>query len=212
MSEVTANIEPIEQTDKKALRLKYKYKKSVTNKIYKLLSTKKHSIRELCKIVSISESVFYLWRNEIEEFRDLLEKAESVRFDSILAMCETKLEDLANGYEYEETKTIFEMKERKDGTGTLKKEAVIKEQIVVTKHIKPDLGAIIHLQTNLDPEKWKNRQSVESNNTNKNLNANFVINMVDAPVPLRSSEEEVDLPDHIKKADIEDAEFIEVQH
>jgi hypothetical protein len=30
----------------------------------------------------------------------------------------------------------------------------------VTKHIPPNLGAIIHYQTNRDAELWKNRQNI----------------------------------------------------
>lgn len=34
----------------------------------------------------------------------------------------------------------------------------VKEHVVTDKHYPPSLGAIIHFQTNRDPDNWKNRQ------------------------------------------------------
>ena len=63
------------------------------------------------------------------------------------------MDRLINGYEYEEKKTVTV----DNGQGQPK----IKEQTITKKVIAPNLGAIIHFQTNKDPQNWKNRQNTE---------------------------------------------------
>ena len=57
------------------------------------------------------------------------------------------------GYEYEESKTVVV----NDGSNNPK----IKEKSTTKKHVSPNLGAVIHFQTNKDPDNWKNKQSTE---------------------------------------------------
>lgn len=71
----------------------------------------------------------------------------------MLIVAKRSLFKLAEGYSYEEKKTVTV----NDGTGQPK----IKEQTIIKKTVSPNLGAIIHLQTNRDPQNWKNRQSAE---------------------------------------------------
>ena len=71
----------------------------------------------------------------------------------MLKECEKSLKKLVVGYEYEEiTKEMRVLQGSETPTQYVKK---------VKKHVAPNLGAIIHYQTNKDPENWKNKQSTE---------------------------------------------------
>jgi hypothetical protein len=64
----------------------------------------------------------------------------------------------AKGYEYTETKTILEGKARRGGSEIEDGKMVKQERTV--KHSAPDVGALIFMMTNLQPETWKNTQRV----------------------------------------------------
>jgi len=132
-----------------------KYCKEIVEDICKLIKTDSFTIPEICKKVGIDESTYHLWRNEKVDFLEAIKAARKKYTDSMLATCEKSLSKLIEGFEYEELRTVS----IDDGSG--KGKAKIKEQTRIKKQVIPNLGAIIHYQTNNDPDNWKNRQSSE---------------------------------------------------
>lgn len=130
-----------------------KYNKTIVKKICNLYKAGHYTIAEICVSVGISDSCFYNWQATIGEFGESIQKAKDEYIAKKLVDCEKSLDRLINGYEYEEKKTVT----IDDGAGRPK----IKEQTVTKKTVSPNLGAIIHFQTNKDPQNWKNRQSAE---------------------------------------------------
>ena len=130
-----------------------KYNKKILKRITDLIRKDSYSIVEICTNVGISESCFYKWQSKSTEFTDAI-KAAREEFDKLtLVECEKSLVKLIKGFDFDEKKTV--MTSDKDGKPT------IKEQTLIKKHVAPSLGAIIHFQTNKDPENWKNKQSTE---------------------------------------------------
>ena len=103
-----------------------------------------------CKKVGISKSTFYEWLESYPDFSDSLKKARKEFRETIVQTLEQSLWKRAAGYEIEESKN--EYRTLKDGSKVLVKSSKI------TKHFRPDTGALIFALTNLDPENWKNRQ------------------------------------------------------
>lgn len=130
-----------------------KYSKKLAHKIYSLIEKDSYTIAEICANVGISERCYYDWRSKIAEFADGLTRAREDFVEARLVDCEKSLVKLINGYDYEEKKTIM--------VKNSKGEPAIKEQTITKKHIAPSLPAIIHFQTNKDPENWKNKQTNE---------------------------------------------------
>jgi hypothetical protein len=132
---------------------RYKYNKRIANHIFRLIETDSYTIAQICESVGISESCYYKWQEGITEFTEGLKEAKDVFTRKTLIDCEKSLKKLINGYDYDEKKTVMISNKEEKPT--------IKEQTVIKKHVAPNLGAIIHYQTNKDPENWKNKQSTE---------------------------------------------------
>lgn len=130
-----------------------KYNKKIASKIFTLYTEGNYTIAQVCLKVGISERCFYTWQTEFAEFADNLKQAREIYISKKLVECDISLEKLINGYDYDEKKTVYvDGKDHKP---------VIKEQTSIKKHVAPSLGAIIHFQTNKDPQNWRNRQSTE---------------------------------------------------
>jgi len=136
-----------------------KYSKKIANKIFSLIEKDSYTIAEICASVGISEDCYYYWQREIKEFKDGLTRARETFTSKKLVECEKSLDKLINGYEYEEVKTVMIDSGRPGPDGKLTPK--IKERTVIKKHIIPSLPAIVHFQTNKDPENWRNRQTTE---------------------------------------------------
>lgn len=130
-----------------------KYNKTIVKKICDLIRKDSYTVAEICVNVGISESCYYNWQANVGEFGVSIQKAKDEFIAKNLVECEKSLVKIIKGYEYEEKKTVT----IDDGAGKPK----IKEQTITKKVVSPNLGAIIHYQTNKDPENWKNRQSAE---------------------------------------------------
>jgi hypothetical protein len=130
-----------------------KYNKKIVKKITDLISKDSYTIAELCSISGISESTYHGWKASKLEFSEAIKRAREDFMQSTLVECEKSLIKLIKGYDYEEKKTVY----IDDKQGKPK----IKEQTTTKKHVSPSLGAIIHFQTNHDPDNWSNRQCVE---------------------------------------------------
>lgn len=132
-----------------------KYSEERVKLICDLIKKDSYTIPEICALAEISKATFHEWMNEKVDFSDAVKKAREDFDKEILVECNNSLLKLIKGYEVEEKKTVL----ISDAGGRAK----IKEQTTTKKHIPPNLGAIIHFQTNKDPENWKNRQSKDIN-------------------------------------------------
>lgn len=112
-----------------------------------------YSITELCEKAGISRSTYYNWIDEVKEFKQAVDEAKKDFEATISVECKKSLKRLIKGYEAEETQTAY----ISDAQGNPK----VREKIVKKKHVTPNLGAIIHWQTNKEPETWQNRQRTE---------------------------------------------------
>lgn len=163
---------------------RYKYDELIIDAIVKLIEKGPTTVRNICKAVGISEASFYLWRKEIADFREKLLNAKKKQIENRLDMAEVSLASLMDGGEYTET-----TKEVVDGVLTVTKE--------VTKVREPSLAAIKHYQTNKAPLDWKERQTIENQHSG-DIKASFTVNVIDSGIPLAESEEEIELPNHMK--------------
>jgi len=136
-----------------------KYNKTIVKRICDLIESDSYTILEICKIVGISEAIFHKWKLEKVEFLEAIKKAQDNWDDSIVADAKKSLKKLVNGYSVEETKVIFADSGKLDENGNQKPK--IKEQVKITKHIQPSLGAAIFVLTNKAEDEWKNRQNTE---------------------------------------------------
>lgn len=130
-----------------------KYSEKIAKKIFSLIEKDSYTIAEICANVGISEPCYYRWQSQFIEFRAGITRARETFVEKSLVECERSMVRLINGYDYEEVKTVM----IDNGSGNPK----IKERTIIKKHIIPSLPAIIHFQTNKDPENWKNRQTNE---------------------------------------------------
>lgn len=136
-----------------------KYSKKIVNRICSLIEKDSYTIAEICVIVGISERCFYDWQSSNAEFAEEIKKARD-RFDELLVKeAKNSLRKKVNGYDVDETKTIYIESKEKDAQG--KPLAKIKERTVVKKHFQPDTGAIIFTLTNKAQDEWKNKMNSE---------------------------------------------------
>ena len=109
------------------------------------------------KRAGVAESLVYAWKERYLDFRERVKKAESeyeqTYVNNLLVDAKRSLGDLVRGFDVQETKTEYES----DAQGNPR----IKKQITQTKHVAPNPTAIIFTLTNLEPERWKNRQTTD---------------------------------------------------
>lgn len=155
-----------------------KYSKIIVDKICSLIREDSYTIAEICEQVGISEAIYFKWKNEKVEFFESIKKAEEARLQFFLAEAKKSLLKKIQGYDIEETKTVY-LKPNKDDVvvddESGKKKLKVKEQTVIKKHVQADTAAIIFTLTNGDPENWKNRQ-------NSDINAKIDANVVSKPM------------------------------
>lgn len=136
-----------------------KYNQKIIKKITDMIKKDSYTIAEICSISGIHVDTYYDWLRNKPEFSEAIKSAKEEFRQSSLVECEKSLIKLIKGYDYEEKKTVMVDSKEVDPSG--KPKPKIKEQVTTKKHVPPSLGAIIHYQTNNDPENWTNRQNVE---------------------------------------------------
>lgn len=107
-----------------------------------------------CKKVGIGESTFFDWIHAKPEFAEQIKKAKDDFQATIVGKLEASLWKRAIGYEVTETETEY--------TSDKEGKPRIKSQKTKTKHIQPDVGALVFALTNVAPDKWVNRQRVDN--------------------------------------------------
>lgn len=130
-----------------------KYSEKIAKRIFSLIEEDSYTVAEICANVGISARCYYYWIQEFAEFARGIKKARETFAEIKLVECERSLTKLINGYDYEEVKTVL--------VNDSKGQPTIKEKTIMKKKVAPNLGAIIHFQTNKDPENWKNKQTTE---------------------------------------------------
>ena len=123
-----------------------KYNNELVDKICELIEQDTYTIEEICKNVGIVESTFYEWKATKEEFSEAIKKAEKKRMNKLAIAARNSLMRLVCGFEVVHTK----IKKVKDGK--------VIEEVIETKNIEPNTGAVIFALTNADSENFKNKQ------------------------------------------------------
>lgn len=163
-----------------------KYNKEMLDKIVAFLQHDSYSIFELCRMLNISRSNFYLWLKKYPEFSEAVENAKKVFHETMLVECSRSLRKLIVGYKTKEKKTVSVDSGKTDENGNPIPK--ILNQTVVEKNIPPNLGAIIHYQTNRDPDNWKNKQSKDDDVNMSQKTITFEINKTTPPEILETIE------------------------
>lgn len=96
-------------------------------------------VADMCRRMAITESSFYRWRRENEEFAKIVDNSR----EKVNVEVEQGLIKVALGYYYEETETITDYNGR-TATKTSR------------KYAKPDTTALIFFLKNRRPEQWRN--------------------------------------------------------
>lgn len=135
-----------------------KYNKQIIDTICSYIKNG-DSQKTACKKAGIAESTLYEWLKKKKELSEAIKKAKDEFQDTIVGKLEASLWKRAMGYEVTET----EMEYTRDAKGELK----IKSKKTKIKHIQPDTGALIFALTNVAPDKWVNRQKVETQEVRK---------------------------------------------
>ena len=107
------------------------------------------TLKDFCGAMAIDNMTYYRWLR-IDEFAKAIKKAKDDFRSRLQVRLEKSLARAAEGYEWEQVTTELE----NDAEGKPR----IKRQTRKTMHEAPNVAAAIFLLTNLDPEKWKNRQ------------------------------------------------------
>lgn len=107
--------------------------------------------KELCAAVGITTRSYNRWLLKHPEFAAAIKAAKEEFRARIQVEIEKSLARLAVGYDWEQV--ITELENDADGKPR------IKRQTRKTMHEAPNVAAGIFLLTNLDPERWKNRQA-----------------------------------------------------
>lgn len=134
-----------------------KYCEEIVERICNMISEDSYTIPEICKAVGISETTYHQWKIDHTEFADSIKKAADKFDENLLTYAKRSLVKLVKGYSVEESKTVYEPKDKSDPNAAPK----IKEQTITKKHYQPSVPAVIFTLTNRDPENWKNRQNSE---------------------------------------------------
>lgn len=130
-----------------------KYRKEVVSEICQAIregATKE----EAAKRAGIHRDTLFEWQKRKGDFSDALKQAEAEYTQSVVADLERSLIQRAKGYTVTETKTDYTT----DKNGNV----VIQKQTETTKTFAADTGAMIFALSNLSPEKWQNKQKVET--------------------------------------------------
>lgn len=106
------------------------------------------TVLALCKACDIHFSTYYDWL-ERAEFHEAIKKAKEEYREGLEKRIVHSLATAAEGFEWTQIVT------QKTGNG------VVKQITEKTMREVPNVAACIFLLTNLDPEKWKNKQSSE---------------------------------------------------
>lgn len=121
-------------------------------------------VKQFCEAMGINDATFRRWK-EKEDFADAIKKAQLAFSQETVIEVVNALKKRALGYEFKETSregiplivTEYDDKGRKVKSYPTDK-IVTKKISEKTVVVHPDVGAIIFMLTNMDPDNWKNRR------------------------------------------------------
>ena len=115
---------------------------------------------EFCQAMSITYQSYLRWTNEpyqlSVEFVTAIKKAKEEFKDNLVKDLVVSLAKSAKGYTWKKTKTQY-----KNVGG----KPQIVSQTTEDVNVPPNVGAAIFLLTNIAPDKWQNRQYIDSRET-----------------------------------------------
>ena len=125
---------------------------------------------DFCKAIGIDDMTYYAWMKRAE-FSGAIKKAKEGFRDNLKVDLVKSLANCAKGYEYTKTKEEY------DGNKRLLRKTEEKVKVA------PNVGAAIFLLTNIDPERWKNRQEsktdITTNGKEIGRSAEYLANLPD---------------------------------
>lgn len=136
-----------------------KYSKENAATIVDMLRSDTYTINEVCAAVHICKYTFYNWQKLHPEFAEMVESARKELNERMVLGAKRSLLRKITGYDTTETRVTMIPSGKLDASG--KAIAKVKSETRITRHIEPDITAIIFVLTNLDPEHWKNRKDVK---------------------------------------------------
>lgn len=129
-----------------------KYNDDIVKDIAEYIETGEYLIKDICKKVGISTSVYYEWKETKSEFLDAIKKAEKEQLKKVKLLARKGLNKLLTG----DTVTEVTMELKKvDGTEELV------ETKRVRKKIQPNVTAVIFSLKNTDPDNFADKKEVE---------------------------------------------------
>ena len=128
-----------------------KYNNEIKNQICGLIEEDAYTIPEICKSVGIAERTFHKWKKEISEFSRAIEMAIKNRNEKFAQIARNSLLKKIRGFEVTDIKVIHTWDKN---TGELIKKEIIK----TTKHIPPNISALMFVLTSIDSENWITQQ------------------------------------------------------
>lgn len=146
-------------------------------------------LKDFCTHLTIDAKTYYRWMNNTD-FANAIKKAKddfrnNLEHDLVISLAKS-----AKGYDYEQTTT-----EWTDVNGKPK----IKKQVKKNIHVEPNVGANIFLLTNINPDKWKNKQNSDVTTNGKDIGQQIVF----SPTPL--SEKDIQEIKDIQNGNKEDS-------
>ena len=130
-----------------------KYTKEVKKIIFDAIANGDTQL-QACAKANIKEKTFYQWKAQKSEFAQLVKKAHDKYHEELEYKLENALWKKATGF----TETEQETEYIQDKEGNL----VVRKRKMREKHYSPDTAALIFALCNISPHKWKNRQSLQS--------------------------------------------------
>lgn len=107
------------------------------------------SQKEFCKAMCISADILKIWEKK-SEFSEAIAQARTAFRKKCVGIAYNSLLKRVQGYDV----PLTSEEAIRDNGGKL----VTKSASRRMKHIPPDVGAIIFMLTNMDPDNWKNRR------------------------------------------------------
>ena len=121
-----------------------------------------------CKKSGISDDTFERWRKRKAEFAEAIKAAKDDFQANILKDLEATLWKRAKGYVVEDSDTEYVNDK-------------IRVQKIKKKNVPPDTGALIFALTNVAPEKWVNRQKIDTHEVKEIMNKEQDYHFEDLP-------------------------------
>ena len=154
-----------------------KYTEAIAESFFDHYATGLYSIEELCKLVNISVSTYYYWKENIPEFKTGLAAAEKRKIHNIHSLAIKGAVRLITGEEYDEVSEEFELPPPKpkyeflDDDDPLNEiikpedpKPILKKRYVTRKRVLPNANTVMFALRNLDKENFPDNKELKFDN------------------------------------------------